>query len=163
MSGKVSNILHTRSLHTSKQFTDTTHPGQGTGVRAPHDDASGPVEFVQDVLRGLAEARSDVYDPDVQMPWEVEPCKYHVHAVTAPCERQTAPAIKLEHTPNTMLPPPQGHGQRVLSTRKNGSHRCDMCNLTYPTPQGLGAHKKGGPHKEKAKAWAGEAAQMVES
>jgi hypothetical protein len=97
------------------------------------------------------------------MPWEVEPCNYHAHTVTPQCERQTASVVKLEHTPNTMLPPPQGHGQRVLSTGKNAAYKCDMCNVTYPTSQGLGGHEKGGPHKEKSKAWAGQAAQLLES
>ncbi|KAM0722925.1 hypothetical protein Q7P37_001123 [Cladosporium fusiforme] len=60
--------------------------GQGTGVRAPHDDASGPPEFTQDVLHGLTAAGGAVYSQEVPMPWEVEGCeKYHVHGETERC------------------------------------------------------------------------------
>lgn len=71
----------------------TSGEGQGTGVRPPHDDASSPMEFVQDVLRGLAEARTDAYDPEVPLPWEKDRCKYHVHTSTEPCARHTTTAV----------------------------------------------------------------------
>lgn len=59
----------------------------GTGVRAPHDDATGPLEFAQDVLSGMAAAGSAVYADDVAMPWELDVCgKYHMHVHTAACE-----------------------------------------------------------------------------
>lgn len=54
--------------------------GMGTGVRPPHDDATGPLEFAQDVLSGLAAAGSAVYTDDVIMPWEADACGKVSHA-----------------------------------------------------------------------------------
>ena len=61
--------------------------GQGTWIDAPHDDANGPVEFLQDVIRGMAKEGSDIYEKDVKMPWETNGCAYHTHLVTAKCNK----------------------------------------------------------------------------
>jgi hypothetical protein len=93
------------------------------------------------------------------MPWDVNLYQYHLHTVTAPCERQTVSAtaaIESEHMPSTALVPPRG--RRVIPARKGAAHKCDACNLTFTTSNGLSGHKGSGSHKEKAKAWAGQAA-----
>ena len=62
------------------------YKGLGQWVRPPHDDANGPVEFLQDVISGLAAVWSEVYEEDVMMPWEENVCAYHSHQVTFRCE-----------------------------------------------------------------------------
>ena len=59
--------------------------GLGKWVRKPHDDAEGPMEFLQDVIQGLATAGEKIYDPEADMPWEGGTCYYHVHEVTGMC------------------------------------------------------------------------------
>ena len=62
--------------------------GQGRWVKAPHDDATGPVEFLQDVIQGLATAGGDIYQADAEVPWQEAPCLYyHVHEATGRCRR----------------------------------------------------------------------------
>jgi hypothetical protein len=109
------------------------------------------MDFVQDVLRGLAEAGSDVYDPDVQMPWDVDRCKYHVHATTAQCARKVATvstALRLETS---------------VSAGQVGDARahfvCEPCNKPFPSASALGGHKASPGHKKNAKNWSAGAAQ----
>lgn len=55
-------------------------------MRAPHDDAEGPREFVQDVLAQLAAAGPAPYADDVLLPWEEDGCGYyHAHETTVKC------------------------------------------------------------------------------
>jgi hypothetical protein len=62
--------------------------GQGTWVKAPHDDATGPMEFLHDVIQGLATAGGDIYEEDAEVPWQEAPCLYyHVYEVTGRCRR----------------------------------------------------------------------------
>ena len=61
--------------------------GYGKWVRHPHDDAEGPVEFLQDVINGLATVGEKMYDFESALPWEVDRCLYHSHEVTEKCGR----------------------------------------------------------------------------
>ena len=62
--------------------------GRGTWVKAPHDDATGPMEFLQDVIGGLGTAGPEIHEADAEMPWEEAPCAYyHVHEATGQCRR----------------------------------------------------------------------------
>lgn len=60
--------------------------GRGFFVKPPHDDASGPMEFLQDVINELAAAGGKIHEDGVSMPWEDAPCVfYHEHDATAQC------------------------------------------------------------------------------
>ena len=59
--------------------------GLGSWVRRPHDDADGPVEFLQDVIQGLATEGENIHDPEANMPWDIDACWYHSHKVTEKC------------------------------------------------------------------------------
>ena len=62
--------------------------GRGTWMQAPHDDATAPVQFLQDVIQGLASAGSKIHAEEVIVPWEEKPCAfYHVHVATQKCHR----------------------------------------------------------------------------
>ncbi len=61
--------------------------GLGQWIRAPHDDAEGPFEFVRNVLNGMAEAGSEIYDEKCKAPWEEDLCgAYHWHEVSEKCK-----------------------------------------------------------------------------
>ena len=47
--------------------------GMGNWVRLPHDDANGPIVFMQDVIAGLAKAGGRIYG-DSEMPWDGGVC-----------------------------------------------------------------------------------------
>lgn len=59
--------------------------GLGKWVKRPHDDADGPMEFLQDVIQGLATAGEKLYDLDWVMPWEATTCFYHTHRGSGRC------------------------------------------------------------------------------
>ena len=56
----------------------------GTCLVALHEDAEGPVEFLQDVTAEMAEAGGQVPE-DGEKLWESDPCACHEHRVTARC------------------------------------------------------------------------------
>lgn len=58
--------------------------GAGTCLVAPHEDAEGPVEFLQDVIAEMAEAGGKARE-DGERLWESDPCAYHEHRVTSRC------------------------------------------------------------------------------
>ncbi len=65
-----------------------THVWRGIGqwIRAPHDDANGPAEFLRDVVSGMAEAGGDMFDEAYRMPWEGNLCGfYHSHTWSEKC------------------------------------------------------------------------------
>jgi hypothetical protein len=110
------------------------------------------MEFVQDVLRGLAEAGSEVYDPDVQMPWDLDRCRYHVHATTAQCARKVAPVAAEGRLNQTTL----------LTAQVGDAHAhfvCEPCNKPFPSASALGGHKASPGHKKNVKDWGAGAAQ----
>lgn len=112
------------------------------------------MDLVQDVLRGLAEAGSDVYDPDVQMPWDVDRCKYHVHATTALCARKVAPVSTRSRLEQTATSTAQG-----LVGDAHAPFVCEPCNKPFPSASALGGHKASPGHKKNAKNWSAGAAQ----
>ena len=59
--------------------------GLGSWVKAPHDDATALVEFLQDVIKALAAEGANIQDPDAEMPWHVK-CAYDVHGSAEVCE-----------------------------------------------------------------------------
>jgi len=112
------------------------------------------MDFVQDVLRGLAEAGSELYAPDVQMPWDVDRCKYHTHTTTAPCARKLAPVAaggKLEQ--------PTSSTAQSLTGNAHATFVCAPCNKPFPSASALGGHKSSPTHKKNAKSWVAGAAQ----
>lgn len=126
--------------------------GQGTGVRPPHDDASGPAEFMQDVLHGLADAGSDAYDPEVPMPWEKDSCKYHVHTLTEPCAQATTSSA-VTHAASV------SQEQQLLSASSEARYKCVECDQPFSTSRGLNSHRQSAEHKKKLRACAAQASQ----
>jgi hypothetical protein len=85
--------IYALSLYTGKAYSiteddqDVPDNGRGTWVKRPHD-ADAPVQFLQDVITGLATAGAEVYEDEVEMPWEEAPCAYyHVHDGSELCRR----------------------------------------------------------------------------
>jgi hypothetical protein len=72
----------------TRNLSLTSPPGLGTWVHPPHEDASGPDDFLLDVRDGMAAAEILLQEDDVSMPWEYDICQYHKHEVTAKCERK---------------------------------------------------------------------------
>lgn len=61
--------------------------GFGQWTEAPHDDALGPLEFKQDVIKGLGASLSgNGWSGAGEEPWVVDKCAYHSHELTARCE-----------------------------------------------------------------------------
>ncbi|GAB7325194.1 hypothetical protein MBLNU13_g09269t2 [Cladosporium sp. NU13] len=111
--------------------------GLGTWIQPPHDDANGPMYFRREVRTSVREAGSAIHDADVPMPWEDDPCQYHVHNDTAVCERK----------------------ESLGESRLEAPFKCEPCDKPFPSASALGGHKASPGHKRKAKNWAAAAAQ----
>lgn len=59
--------------------------GMGRGVKKPHDDASGPHDFVAQVRRSLKTNGKEARYSDAVMPWDLDRCMYHDHGENERC------------------------------------------------------------------------------
>lgn len=134
----------------------------GTWIQSPHDDASGPSDFLLHVRRGIKRAGDAMYDADADMPWDIDPCKYHLHTTTTRCKPLAADTTSLL-SQRTVLGGAKASGLQTASLPIGGQrqYQCRECGMAFLLSGSLQSHKTTAAHKEKAKAWAAKAGQLL--
>jgi hypothetical protein len=118
----------------------TSFLGLGTWISPPHEDASGPENFLRDVQDGMSAAAILLQDDDVPMPWEFDFCQYHKHDFTVRCERR----IDTTAAAAALVPVVRGRGKRnpCPEAEQHG------CGETFATKTNARRHSLSAHHAE---------------